>query len=122
MNATTWGFIGVALVAVLALIGTIYTARSARKGGDRSAAIAERAEFTESYSALAKDLRGDRDDARQEMTAVRREMATVVERVDVVERRYGVAVRYIRQLRAVVVEHLPVERVPAIPSELEHDI
>lgn len=115
MNATSWGFTGVALVAVLALIGTIYTARSARKGTDRSTEIAERAEFTESYSALAKDLRGDRD-------AVRKEMAIVVDRVDTVERRYGVAIRYIRQLRAVVVEHLPVERVPAIPSELEHDI
>lgn len=115
MSAAAWSAGAAAFLAVLALIGTLYTARSARKGTDRSADVADRAEFTASYSKLAQDLRGDRD-------AVRAEMAEVVERVDAVERRYWVAVRYIRQLRTVVVLHLPVDQVPTIPTELEQDV
>lgn len=115
VNAQTWATVGAIAVAILALVGTVYTARSARKGTDRSAQIAERAEFTASYSKLAQDLRGDRD-------AVRQELNEVVDRVDIVERRYWIAIRYIRQLRSVVVTSLPLERVPAIPGELEQDI
>lgn len=114
MNATAWAIVGVALTALLALIGTVYTARSARKGTDRSAEIAARTEFTESYSKLARDLRGDRD-------AVRREMAESVERIDRLERRYWIAVRYIRQLRSIVVS-VATDQVPAIPVELEQDV
>jgi hypothetical protein len=115
MNAQTWGATSAAVVALLALVAAVYTARSARKGGDRSSDIADRAEFTASYSKLTQDLQGDRD-------AVRQQVADVVERMDAIERRYWGAVRYIRQLRTVVVHYLPADQVPAIPTELEQDV
>lgn len=114
MNPTAWAIVGVGLTALLALIGTVYTARSARKGTDRSADIADRAEFTASYSKLAQDLRSDRD-------AVRAEMAEVKKRTDRLEQSYWVAVRYIRQLRSIVVA-VATDQVPPIPAELEQDV
>jgi hypothetical protein len=115
MNPTVWAIVGIGITALLALIGTVYTARSARKGTDRSTDIADRAEFTESYSKLARDLRGDRDD-------VRREMNEVAQRTDRLEQRYWIAVRYIRQLRSFVVAVAAPDQVPRIPVELEQDV
>ena len=115
MSVQAWGTVGAVVVAVLALIGTVYTARSARRGTDRSADIADRAEFTASYSKLAADLRSDRDTDRKELDKQRK-------RTDMLERRYWLAIRYIRQLRTIVVMHTPAEEVPRIPAELEQDI
>lgn len=114
MNPSAWAIVGIGLTSILALAGTVYTARSARHGTDRSADIAEREEFTASYSKLAKDLRGDR-------AAVREELAQVVQRTNRLEQRYWIAIRYIRQLRSVVVA-VAADEVPRIPAELEQDI
>jgi hypothetical protein len=121
MNPTAWAIVGVGITALLALIGTVYTARSARRATDRSADIADRAEFTASYSKLAQDLRGDRDAVRAETADVRAEMTDVKKRTDRLEQRYWVAVRYIRQLRAIVVA-VATDQVPPIPAELEQDV
>lgn len=117
-----WAALSAVLVAVLALAGSIYTARLGRKGQQATTDIQRDSQVVQSYSELAEDWGNERRELRQELTDLRVRIEKLEKRAAEAEQRYGLAITYIRRLLGWIAQHLPEVQPPPVPAAIASDL
>lgn len=117
-----WTALGAVIVAVLALVGSVYTVRVGRKGQDQTNQIQRDAQVVQSYSELAEDWGNERRELRTELAELRARIEKLEERAARAEQRYGFAISYIRRLLSWIAQHLPEMQPPPVPATIAADL
>lgn len=115
MSNQNWANLATIFGALTVLAGTIYVARSSRKATDRSTEVAGQAQIVDNYSQILADV-------RTEMVQLRARVEKLEKRAEQAEQRYGMAIRYIRQILGWIAERLPDVQPPPVPAGIAQDL